>query len=136
MPKPLQRGCNVYRYHIYSAFLPRRSSYFLFTSATKSCQCKKLLGPTTHIWCLDEDRLGWRLISAHIIPLKSAHRLFFIYLPQMRTHDSPQIRTHRLHSSLNNPMLPQTQMRTHDSPHLRTHQFSHDDLFLLIASFD
>ena len=30
-------------------------------------------------------------------------------------------------------MLPQTQLRTQDSPHLRTHKLSHD-LFLLIAS--
>ena len=79
---------------------------------------------------------GWRLICAHIIPLKSAHRLFYIIF-NSSAHTWFASSAHTSITFLfKQPMLPQTQMRTHDSPHLRTHKLSHDDLFLLIASFD
>ena len=40
---------------------------------------------------------------AHTKFASPAHTAFFIYLTHLRTQDSPQLRTHRLHSSLNTP---------------------------------
>ena len=67
---------------------------------------------------------GWRLTCAHIIRLTCAHR--FINIFNSPAHTSVTFFSKQ-------PMLPQTQLRTPDSPNLRTHKLSHD-LFLLIVS--
>ena len=59
------------------------------------------------------------LVLIHLLLLRFSSLLFvlfrllafgppcrLVYLTQMRTHDSPHLRTHRLHSSLNSPCYP------------------------------
>ena len=75
---------------------------------------------------------GWRLTCAHIIRLTYAHRLFYIFNSPAHTRFASAAHT-SITFFFKQPMLPQTHLRTHASPQLRTHKLSHD-LFLLIAS--
>ena len=75
---------------------------------------------------------GWRLTCAHKIRLSCAHRLFCIFNSPAHTGFASAAHT-SITFFFKHPMLPQTQLRTQDSPHLRTHKLSLD-LFLLIAS--